>query len=327
MRVLAGDVGGTRARLALADVTGDAVELLHRRDYESDEYDGLGAVVLEFLEELDGTPERASFGLACPVADGRCRFPNLHWEVDVDALRREIGIEATRILNDFDAVAHALDRLEPGDVETLQAGSPRPGGPVAVLGAGTGLGHAFVTREGGRVRVHSSEGGHVDLAARSPLEDGLVTYLRGRHGRASYERALSGPGLVEIYRYLAETGWAAERPDTRRALEEAGDDAPAVVSRRALEGTDELCVRALDLFAAIYGAQAGNVALLFQARGGVYVAGGIAAKILEKLADGTFLRAFRDKGRFGDFMEEVPVRVVTNEDVGLIGAAAAATRI
>lgn len=326
MRVLAGDVGGTRTRLAVAEVTGDGVEFLVRRDYESDGYDGLAPVVREFLGELDAAPGRASFGLACPIVDGRCRFPNLDWEVEADALAGEIGIERTGILNDFNAVAHALDRLGPDDLETLQAGSPRPDGPVAVLGAGTGLGHAYVTREEGRVRVHSSEGGHVDLAARSPLEDRLVAYLRRRHGRASYERALSGPGLVEIYRFLVESGWAAERPDTRSALEEAGDDAPAVVSARALEGVDELCVRALDLFASIYGAQAGNLALLVQARGGVYVAGGIAPRILEKLVDGTFMRAFRAKGRFADFTEEIPVRVVVNEDAGLIGAAAAAAR-
>jgi len=323
VRILAGDIGGTYARFALFEHGEEGLRILRRARYRSGDHPGLAPAARRFLGELDEAPDGAAFGVACPVVEGRCRFPNLEWDVDVASLRRELGIERTRLVNDFDAVAHALPHLGARDVAVLHEGVERPGEVVAVVGPGTGLGHAFLSRRGDGVRVHSSEGGHAALAPRNALEAGLVAFLRRRYGRASWERAVSGPGLVNLYRYLAASGWAPQRPDTRRALEEEGDDAPAEISRRALEGTDELCSGALDLFVALLGARAGDFVLEVQGWGGLVLAGGIAPRILGKLRAGEFLGAFRAKGRFSAFLQDLPVRVITNGDVGLIGAAAA----
>ncbi|MGD8495844.1 MAG: glucokinase [Gemmatimonadales bacterium] len=308
VRVLAGDVGGTHTRLALVELHDNRATVVRREEFGSASQDGLGAPVREFLGRLDAKPERASFGLACPIVDGTCSFPNLDWTVELDTLRDEIGIQRTGLVNDFDAVAHALPYLGDDDTETLQEGSEHEGAPVACIGPGTGLGQAFVSYGDGRPRIHSSEGGHVDFAPRDEGEAALLEFLRKKYGRVSCERVVSGPGLVDIYRHLA------------------GPDAPtaAEISRRAIEGGDEHCSRVLDLFVSVFGATAGNFALTVQARGGVYLAGGISPKILPRLRNGPFLSAFRAKGRFEEYMKQIPVRVVTNPDVGLIGAAAAA---
>lgn len=323
MRVLAGDVGGTHTRLALVELDGTEARILHRREFGSSSQNGLGPPVREFLGTLDERPGRASFGLACPIVDGSCRFPNLDWGVELDALREEIGIERTGLVNDFDALAHSLPYLGADDLMTLQEGVDRPHEPVACIGPGTGLGQAFVSRTGDRPVVQSSEGGHVDFAPRDSLEDGLLGFLRTRYGHVSCERVVSGPGLVDIYRYLVGVrggpGTAAGRLELATRT-----DAAATISRRALSGEDELCVDALDLFVSVFGSTAGNFALTVQARGGVYLAGGVSPKILPRLQNGLFLGAFRDKGRFEDYMTEIPVRVVTSADAGLIGAAAAA---
>lgn len=322
VRVLAGDVGGTHTRLALVELHGVRAEILRREELGSSSQDGLGPPVRAFLHGLDETPDRASFGLACPIVDGTCTFPNLDWVVELDALREEIGIERTGLVNDFDAVAHSLPYLGEDDLVTLQEGVERPGEPVAFIGPGTGLGQAFVSYHDGRPRIHSSEGGHVDFAPTDELEDGLLRFLRDEYGRVSCERVVSGPGLVDAYRYVVDR----EVDDGPGEGPDAGGDALAAaeISRRALEEGDELCARALDLFVAALGATAGNFALTVQARGGVYLAGGISPKILPRLKDGPFLSSFRAKGRFEDYMEEIPVRVLTNPDAGLIGAAAAA---
>jgi len=314
VRVLAGDVGGTHTRLALVELSAARAKILDRQEFGSSSQDGLGPPVRAFLDGLQETPDRASFGLACPIVDGTCTFPNLDWVVELDALREEIEIERTGLVNDFDAVAHSLPFLGENDLVTLQDGVERPGTPVAFIGPGTGLGQAFVSYHDGRPRVHSSEGGHVDFAPTDESEDGLLRFLRDKYGRVSCERVVSGRGLVDAYRYVAE-----REPDN-------GEDsvAAAEISRRALEEGDELCSQALDLFVAVLGSTAGNLALTVQARGGVYLAGGIPPKILPRLKDGPFLTSFRAKGRFENFMAEIPVRVVTNPDAGLIGAAAAA---
>lgn len=319
--VLVGDIGGTNARLAVATVEGRSWRLEDKRTFRSEEFDGLAAVVRRYRAELDPSIERASFAVACPVVDQRCRLPNLDWQIDRRGLARAIGVEDARLVNDFDAVCHALPTLGPGDLVELQAGSPRRGHPEAVIGAGTGLGQGFVTRHEGERLVHSSEGGHAGFAPRDRTECELLEFVSREYGRASNERVVSGPGLVDIYRFLLETGRAEPTPETRRAMESA--DPAAVVSRRGLEGRDPACEAALDLFVSAYGAQAGNLALTVQALGGVYVAGGIAPKILEKLEDGAFVEAFCDKGRFAPMMREIPVRVIVEEEVGLIGAAAA----
>lgn len=324
--VLVGDVGGTSARLALAraGADGDGCSLREARSYPSRDFAGLAEVVEEYLDAVGRSPGRARYAVACPVRSGTCRFTNLDWEVDARDLSRRTGIERTRLLNDFDAVCHSLPLLGPGDVVELQRGSSEAEGTVAVIGAGTGLGQGFVTSTGEVDRVHSSEGGHRDFAPRGELQGALLRHLRERHGRVSCERVLSGSGLVEIYRFLVSTGREPSYPETREAMEQG--DPPAVVSRRALSGGDPACDRALDVFVSAYGAESGNLALTVQSTGGLYVAGGIAPRILPRLRSGPFMEAFRAKSPMTSLMERVPVRVITNDRAGLLGAAAAAFR-
>jgi glucokinase len=322
MKVLAGDIGGTNARLAVVEVASGATQIVYERRYPTHGTSGLAPIVREFLAGAGPAPQRACFGIACPVVGGDCRTPNLPWTVNERALAADIGIPATRIINDFDAVGYGLARLGPADLVTLQQGTPAPHGTIALIGAGTGLGEGFLTWDGERYRVHSSEGGHADFAARDAVEWGLRAALLDEFGRVSCERILSGGGLVRVYRYLAATRFAPEQPQVVREMER--EDPAAVVSEHALAGDDPLSAKALDMFASAYGAEAGNLALTVLASGGVYLAGGIAPRIATKLADGTFMAAFHDKGRLADLAARIPVHVIMNPDVGLLGAAATA---
>ena len=324
--ILAGDVGGTHTRLALFDRIDGDLRPLHRESYESARFDGLASVVRRFLEDgLDGSdkrPSHACLALAAPLHDDRWSFPNLDWTVEPETLRKEVGLESLRLINDFDAVAWAIDQLEAEELVELQPGRIDPRAPRAFLGAGTGLGAAFSVWLDDRYRVVSSEAGHMDFAPPGEREMALLELLRDRHGHVSYERVLSGAGLHAIYESLAREGFARKSATVTRRFER--EDPAAVISELGMNDADPLCSEALDVFATVYGAQAGNLALLVQAYGGVYIAGGIAPRILPKLQDGTFIRAFRDKGRLSTLLEEIPVFVVDREDVGLLGAAVAA---
>lgn len=322
MRVLVGDIGGTHARMAVVDITRRGIGVVHSRTYPSRGYPALGPIVREFLAEVEGGLERACFGVACPVVAGDCETPNLPWTVSASRIAAEIGIPRTRVINDLDAVAYGIARLETRDVVTLQVGERVEHGVIAIIGAGTGLGQAYLVWEGGRYRPRASEGGHATFAASHALEWELDRFLAARHGHVSFERILSGPGLVSVYRFLAEREPARVAPAVR---DEVALEGAAAVSRHGLAGTDGLCRDALSLFAGVYGGQAGNLALTVLATGGVYVAGGIAPRILDALRDGTFLAAFRDKGRLGTLLSRIPVHVVTNQNIGLFGAAVAAT--
>jgi glucokinase len=322
MNVLAGDIGGTNARLAVVEVATGVTRIVYERRFPTHGTPGLAPIVREFLAGAGPRPQHACFGIACPVVDGDCRTPNLPWTVNARSLAADIGIADTCIINDFDAVGYGLACLAPADLVTLQAGLPAPHGTLALIGAGTGLGEGFLVWDGARYRVHSSEGGHATLAARNALEWGLWAALHGEFGHVSSERVLSGGGLVRLYRYLAANGFAPEQPKVVGEMERG--DAAAVVSEHGLVGDDRLSVKALDVFASVYGAQAGDLALTVLATGGVYLAGGIAPRIASKLSDGTFITAFRDKGRLSDLLARIPVHVIMNPDVGLLGAAAMA---
>ncbi|MFH1680068.1 MAG: glucokinase [Candidatus Eisenbacteria bacterium] len=325
MRILAGDVGGTKTLLALVAFEEGRVRLVHERRFRSDSEGSLGSLASRFLAETGGA-DRAAFGAAGPVAGGVCRGPNLPWTIDREELARVLGIPRTILLNDFEAVGYGVEHLGPEDLFTLQEGAPVPGGPVALVGAGTGLGEAFVLRIGGAVRVFPTEGGHADFAPRNETEFGILRFLERRiGGRVSVERVLSGSGLAAIYEHVAESGLATADPAVRAEAE--GEDPAAVVSRAALEGRCRACVAALDLFASLYGAEAGNQALRILARGGVYIGGGMAPRILEKLKDGVFIRSFLDKGRFSGLLREFPVRVILSERTPLLGAASFAARL
>jgi glucokinase len=323
--VLAGDVGGTNARLALVELEGRDARIVRERRYPSRAYPGLPPIVRGFFEENGTRPDRACLALACPVAGDECTAPNLPWTVNARTLAAEIGIPGTTIINDFTAVGYGLELLVPSDLVTLQEGSPTPQGTIALIGAGTGLGQGFLVWQGDHYRVLPSEAGHTDFAPSGELQTGLLGELRRRFGRVSWERLLSGAGIVNIYGYLAASAAAPEQAAVRREMEH--EDPASVISRHGLAGTDELSDRALELFCEIFGAQAGNLALTVVATGGVYLAGGIAPRIAQRLGAGSFLRAFRDKGRLSDLLSRVPVHVIMNPSVGLLGAAAVAGRM
>lgn len=325
MRVLAGDVGATSSRLAIVDLAAGGPEILYRARFPSQDFPGLGPIVRRFLADVGSEADRAGFGVACPVVEGDCTTPNLPWTISTPALAREIGIPRTALINDLQAMGHGLCWLRPEELVPLQPGEPHPRGVIAIIAAGTGLGEAFLVWEGDRYQVHVSEGGHASYAPNSTLECGLLGFLRAEFGHVSRERVLSGPGLVSIYRYLATNGHASEAVGVRGEMEL--EDPAAVISRHALAGTDPLCVRALDVFASAYGAQAGNLALTVMATGGVYLGGGIARRLVGKLRDGLFVSAFNDKGRLADLLAKVPVHVIVNPNVGLLGAAAVAARL
>jgi len=324
VKVLAGDIGGTNARLALVEVTDASTRILHERRYPSGSAPGLAPIVRRYLDEVGVSPDRACFGIAGPIVDGECRTPNLPWTVSARALAADSGIPHTTLINDFNAAGYGVGRLDPADLVTLQQGTPVEHGAIALIGAGTGLGEGFLAWDGARYRVHDSEGGHVNFAAQDAVEWGLRSTLVDEFGYVSAERILSGAGLARIYRYLAATRFASERPEMQAEMER--DDPAAVVSRHALAGDDPLSVKALDIFVSVYGAQAGNFALTVLATGGVYVAGGIAPRIVTKLQDGTFIAAFRSKGRLSDLAARIPVHVIISPNVGLLGAAVAAAQ-
>lgn len=329
MRVLAGDIGATNARLALVEWQGEEARFLDERHFESARYDALEPIVRDFVSGLSRVPDRACLGVPGPVVEGKTVLTILGWEADELALAEAAGVPGLRILNDFEAVARSVPLLAGDDLATLQQGRPPGSGarskPVAVVGAGTGLGHAYLTWEGEWVRVHASEGGHVDFAPRTPLEWELRRYLAARHGRVSCERVVSGPGLMNVYRFLADSGWAPEASEVREEMAE--QDPAGVISGRGMEGSDPLCEKALDLFVSCYGTRVGDVALVLRSEGGIFLAGGIAPRILPKLRDGSFLRAFLDKGRLRPLLEQVPVRVILNSRAGLLGAAAFAREV
>lgn len=324
--VLAGDIGGTKTLLQLSEFRGKASRALCERRFDSQAWSDFNAVVGDFLHGIEaGRIQSACFGVAGPIQGQTAKITNLPWHIDAAAIVAEFGITSVRLINDFAAVGHGIETLGSGDLACLQAGKSPPGGVRAVIGAGTGLGMGLLVRQGDRYEALPSEGGHVDFAPTDDEQIALLRYLQPLFGRVSSERVVSGPGLVRIYEFLRDSGAAEESPGLLRAMRE-GDPA-AAISEHALAEKDALAGRALDMFISIYGAQAGNLALTLLASGGVFVAGGIAPKILPRLQAGGFMRAFNDKGRFAGLTANFPVHVVTNSKVGLQGAALVASRM
>jgi glucokinase len=318
--VLAGDIGGTKTNLALFSVAGDRLRPEASHTFPSKRYSGLEPVLQEFLAGDKHSIDAACFGIAGPVVDGKVKTPNLPWMVDSGELSRSLKLDSVGLLNDLEAAAYGIFTLENDEFYTLNEGTMRRAGNKALIAAGTGLGQAILHDDGRHFHPLASEGGHADFAPRNDLEIELLRYLMGRFHHVSYERVLSGPGLFNIYQFLKEIRkldepqWLAERLST-------GEDPSAVVSKAALANEAEICVKALELFVSIYGAEAGNLALRAKSVRGLYIGGGIAPKILDKLKDGTFMRAFADKGRYADLLAAVPVQVILNEQAALRGAA------
>jgi glucokinase len=330
--ILAGDIGGTKTNLGLFQERDGALVALHQESYPSREHIGLEVIVTKFMEtvgamggEFAEGVRAASFGIAGPIIDGKCDTTNLPWLVSAHQLARtlKLGDAAVTLLNDLEATAHGVFELKADEFVTLNKGHAAKGN-AGLVAAGTGLGVACFFWDGSRLIPSASEGGHVDFAPRNQMEMKLLRYLIPHYGHVSVERIVSGPGLHTIYNFLRETGYHEESPAVRERM--MSQDPSSVISAAALAEECPMCVQALDLFTAIYGAVAGNLALTLKSLGGIYVGGGIAPKIIEKMKDGTFMGAFLDKGRFSPLLATIPVRVIMNDKTALLGAARVAAR-
>ena len=317
--ILAGDIGGTNARLAIFDVQQGHFELVTSTTFHSQQYSGLDAIVVEFVKTTGIRPAQACFGIAGPVTNGRVQASNLPWTVESSRLAQELKISEASLINDLEATGWGIGALEAKDLVPLNDVVPKEAGNQAVIAAGTGLGEGGLYWDGTRHHVFASEGGHCDFAPIDDLQVELFQYLRNRYKHVSYERVLSGPGLVNIFDFLRDTGRGT--PPDWLVAEMAEHDAAAAISRSALAGKCPMCDQALDIFVAIFGAEAGNLALKIKSTGGMFLAGGIAPKILPKLTSSTFLQAFLDKGRLRKLMEIIPIKVITNDKLALLGAA------
>jgi glucokinase len=321
MLLLAGDIGGTKTDLAIYSAEGGPRRPLAQAEFHSASYPSLKAIVKEFLAKVDQPVDRACFDVAGPVIAGHAKITNLPWEIDETTSRQELGLRSVRLLNDLEAIARAVPILTPDDVHTLNPGEPTPGGTIAVIAPGTGLGEAFLTWDGSGYRAHASEGGHADFAPSDPTQIELLQYLRERYEHVSYERVCSGIGIPNIYEYLRDSGFGRESPEFSELLG-AGADRTRLILDAALRPTAPcpLCIAALDIFIAVLGAEAGNLALKVFATGGVYLAGGIPLRVLAALDKGGVLEAFQRKGRFADLLADVPIHVIVCR-AAIIGAA------
>jgi glucokinase len=319
--IIAGDIGGTKTNVALFEARGRELgRIVVQQSFPSGGYNSLEAILEDFVAaHKPDAVTSACFGVAGPVVRGRVEATNLAWKVSDESLARALNLRSVQLINDLEATAFGLGELSPEQLYTLNEGEADPSGHRALIAAGTGLGMAGIFNDGGRFIPMPSEGGHMDFAPRNEREFEMLSYLHEKvGGRVSYERVLSGLGLFNIYSFLRDRGYGEE--PAWLAEEISNGDPTAVVSRAGLEGRCELAATTLQMFVEIYGAMAGNLALLLKATGGLYVGGGIAPKILDKLKDGTFMRNYGDKGRMSGLVMSIPVRVILDDKTALYGA-------
>jgi glucokinase len=317
--ILAGDVGGTKCNLALFAENYGTLTPVFRKRFASKEFAQFDLIVKEFSRlaapHLASDPVvAAGFGVAGPVISNHVRATNLPWSVDAQLLSSELHVPKIVLLNDLGATGHSIEHLPSEEFCVLNPGQPEPGGTRALLAAGTGLGQSILVWDGERYRIVPSEGGHSDFAPHTEQQIELLRFMRRRYPQVSWELILSGRGFRTLHEFLA--------PEVKHASFEDPDADPAPeITQKGLAKTCPVCVETLDLWTSIYGAEAGNLALKVLALGGVYVAGGIAVKIIDKIRDGTFFRAFKDKWHFENLLANIPVSVVLNESAPLMGAA------
>ncbi|MEL6319222.1 MAG: glucokinase [Cyanobacteria bacterium J06626_14] len=342
--LLAGDIGGTKTILRLADAesngtaTDTTTTTIFEQQYASGEFPDLVPIVRKFMQDAETQldhvpmPERACFAIAGPVSDNTSSLTNLSWSLDGQRLQKELQLSQAKLINDFAAIGYGVLGLTEEDLSALQPAEAKANAPIAVIGAGTGLGQGFLIPDRqGRYEIYPSEGGHADFAPRSQLEFELLSYLRDKFKitRISAERVVSGQGIAAIYQFLrdrqsvqetAEVADAIRTWERELGLPEKSIDPAATISVAAAQGDDSLSERVMEIFVSAYGAEAGNLALKLLPYGGLYIAGGIAAKNLPLMRSGKFMDAFMDKGRVSNLLEDIPVNVVLNPKVGLIGA-------
>jgi glucokinase len=316
--ILAGDIGGTKVNLAYfgEDLR---LNLEHLASFPSRDYPSLEVIVRKYLSERKFKVDYACFGIAGPVKQGRVEVTNLPWVIVDKEMQQSLGLRHVWLINDLEANAYGIAGLKPEDFVMLNKGEEGAIGNAAIISAGTGLGEAELFWDGNRHLPIASEGGHADFAPRTDLDIELLVYLRKRFGQVDWEAVLSGPGSFHIYEFLRDTGRGKE--PQWLAAELHSEEPPKVITRTALEGKNAMCVKALEMFVSYYGAEAANLALKTLAVGGMYIGGGIAPKIIEKLKDGTFMKAFIGQGRMKDLLAAMPVRVIMNDKTALIGAA------
>jgi glucokinase len=317
--ILTGDIGGTNTRIALFDIQGGELKLASERVYFSREHESLNEIVGHFLSEHPAGAASACFGVAGPVLDGKANASNLAWVVDAGELSRETAIKNLWLINDLEAHAHGINDLDADDLITLNPGKPRAGN-AALIAAGTGLGEAGMFWDGRQHHAFAGEGGHASFAPDNELEHALHGYLMKKFGHVSCERVLSGPGIKNIYDFLRDSNTEQEPPWLKDELDPAIDPA-VLISQYGLEGKAAICERTLDMFVHAYGSEAGNLALRFMAVNGVFMSGGIASKTLAKIKGPVFMSAFVAKGRMQPLLENMPVKVIVDEHIGLLGAA------
>jgi glucokinase len=318
--ILAGDVGGTKVHLALYDFKSGKLSHTRDKQFAAKEYAGLEQIIKEFLGSDKVTA--ACFGVPGPVRDGRLRLTNLPWTIDSRELSLHLAIDHVFLINDLEANGYGVAELSPDQIYTLSDGDPSQVGNRGLIAAGTGLGEGILAWNGRTHVPYPSEGGHTDFGPRNEEQIELLRFLQRKYnGRISYERVVSGMGLTNIYEFLRDNQ-GMEEPAWLAQQIAAAHDGNAIITEMALSAKSEICAKALDIMVSIYGAEAGNLALKVLSVGGMYVGGGIAPKILEKLKDGTFLKAFQDKGRLSQLLINMPVRVILESRAALMGAAA-----
>src|SRR6185312_51829 len=317
--ILAGDVGGTKVDLALFEFIEGSLSTVREKRFPARQYSGLKEIVKEFLGA--DAPSAACFGVPGPVRDGRLRLTNLPWTLDNRELSQSLKIQHVFLINDLQANGYGIGELKADQICVLSEGDARQIGNRALISAGTGLGQCFMIWDGRDYVPYPSEGGHSDYAPRNEDEIDLLRFLKQKYnGRISFERVVRGQGLPNIYEFLREVrgleepAWLAERLTK--------EDPNVVITELAMAAKSEICEKTLDMFVSAYGAEAGNLALKVLSLGGLYVGGGIAPRILEKLKDGTFMKAFTDKGRLSQLLVNTPVRVILESKTALMGAAA-----
>lgn len=320
--LLAGDIGGTKTALAIFTQEGGPRQPQDEKTFPSAAYPDLETIVQTYLAEVNLEIDRAAFGVAGPVVNGSVNATNLPWRMSEGSLATALGVPAVHLLNDLAAIATAIPILDASDLHTLNQGEPSATGPIAVVAPGTGLGEAYLVHDGEMYHAYPSEGGHANFAPCNQLQDELLVYMRGHFKHISWERVCSGIGIPHIYNFFKTSGRATEPPWLSAALAESKDTVPIIINT-AVDPSKEapICTATLETFVAILGAEAGNMALKLLATGGVYLGGGIPPRILDALHSPHFTQAFREKGRFAEMMDSIPIHVILNPKAALFGAA------
>jgi glucokinase len=331
MFLLAGDIGGTKTILRLVEVTtiDQPFKTIAEKTYPSANFPDLVPMVQQFLKTATReSPQAACFAIAGPVVNNTSNLTNLSWILDGKRLAQELNIKKVSLINDFAANSYGVLGLDQSQLHCLQTATKDNNAPIAVIGAGTGLGESFLIPNGNNYQIFASEGGHTDFAPRNELEIKLLNYLQNKleQEHISVERVVSGQGIVNIYQFLRDTNFAPESTEIGEKIRtweqetEKNIDPSAIIAQAALAKSDRLCSKTLEMFVSAYGAETGNLALKLLPYGGIYIAGGIAAKILPLMEDGNFLAAFKEKGRVSPLLDKIAIQIVLNPQVGLLGS-------